>query len=201
MLAVAVPNIGLTNGYKIIWKYNSHNTTIRFAQDIKQKSYNTPFKWVSIPDCFQVVNTVAPITSPSGPDNGGGGETLALAAASFLKIYNRVGRILRGFKKKQHTWINTSDDCPPLIAHFPSMIITGTPVIPFLRASSHIASTSFCSSLDSRNAVACLYFEKGANRYQMMGLTFSLDIVPESSAISARTAISAISWPSSICAL
>jgi len=68
---------------------NSHNTTIiRFAQDIKQKAYNTPLKWVSIPDCFQVVNTVAPIecTSPSGPDSDGGGETLALAAASFLKI-------------------------------------------------------------------------------------------------------------------
>lgn len=40
-----------------------------------------------MPDCFQVVNTVAPITFPSGPD--GGGEPLTLAAASFLKIYKR----------------------------------------------------------------------------------------------------------------
>ena len=79
-----------------IQKLNSQKTTIRrFAQDIKQKAYNTQFNWVSIPDCFQVVNTVAPITSPSGPDNGGG-ETLALAAASFLKIYNRVRKILCG---------------------------------------------------------------------------------------------------------
>ena len=141
-------------------KIQKLNKTIRkFAQDIKQKAYNTPFNWVSIPDCFQVVNTVAPITFPSGPDNGGG-ESLALAAASFLKIYNKVSKILCGYKKEL-TWINTSDDCPPLIAHFPSMRITGTPVIPFLRASSHIASTSFSSSLDSRNAVACLYSEKG----------------------------------------
>ena len=103
--------------------------------------------------------------------------------------------------KKEPTWINTSDDCPPLIAHFPSMIITGTPVMPLLRASSHIASTSLSSSLDSRNAVACLYFEKGAKPYQMMGLTFSLVIIPVLSAISASTAISAISRPSSICAL
>jgi hypothetical protein len=79
---------------------NQQTIIRRFAQDIKQKAYNTPFKWVSIPNCFQVDNTVAPITSPSGPDNGDG-KSLALAAASFLKIYNTVSKT-NAVKKRTH---------------------------------------------------------------------------------------------------
>jgi len=37
--------------------------------------------------------------------------------------------------RRARTFTNTGADCPPLTAHFPSMIVKGTPVTPFARAS------------------------------------------------------------------
>ena len=91
MFAVAVTKWSQVGNPKINIEQPKHNNK-KHCIGYTAEAYNTPFKWISIPDCLQVVNTVAPITSPSGPDIGdpGDGEALDLAAASFLKIYNRV---------------------------------------------------------------------------------------------------------------
>ena len=97
------------------------------------------------------------------PGNGDG-ALCTPAAASFLKICMATrhaegrmvinGAISELQNSREHTWMNTSDDWPPLTAHLPSMIVIGTPVMPCERALLHISSTSFSSSSERRNARA-----------------------------------------------
>ena len=53
------------------------------------------------------------------------------------------------------TCTKTSDECPPFIAHLPSMMMTGTPVMPIARALSPSCLTSVSSSSDLRKVTAC----------------------------------------------
>lgn len=50
--------------------------------------------------------------------------------------------------------MKTSADWPPLTAHLPSMIVMGTPEMPFARAASAIFFTSASNSSVFKNATA-----------------------------------------------
>src|SRR6266567_4222360 len=60
------------------------------------------------------------------------------ASASLLNICDAVSVALMDctvFFRIMRTFTKTGADCPPLTAHFPSMIVNGTPVTPFATAS------------------------------------------------------------------
>ena len=81
---------------------------------------------------------------------------LLLQIASLLKIWCMIK--LRSFIHvcgKKRTCTKTSDECPPFMAHLPSMMMTGTPLMPIARALSYSWLTSVSISLEFRKVTAC----------------------------------------------